>query len=144
MPTTLSDLKKNVFFDLLDLTGRVFIVVRYSDNVVIGNRGFTEDERENGIVLVFNKKMGFSWDEDGISATLVFGTSPQQCFVPVEDILVIYSPELRTQFMTVPKAPAGGGKGGDGPGEKKEGTQTSESKVVRLDLHRKRGQKPKR
>ncbi len=140
MPTTLSNLKKNVFFDLLDLAGRVFIVARYSENVVIGTRGFTEDERENGIVLVFNKKMGFSWDDSGVSATLVFGTSPQKCFIPVEDILVIYSPDLRTQFMTMPKAPAGGGK----TGEETKGVPAAGSKVVRVDFHSKQKRKPKR
>ncbi len=99
----MNNLKKHVFFELLNLAGRVFILVRYSDNVVLGKRGFTAEERENGIVLVFNPKMNFAWDEYGITVTLVFGTSPQRCFIPLEDITAIYSPELNTQFITAPQ-----------------------------------------
>ncbi len=97
----LNELKKTIFHEMLGLVGRVFIVARYSEAVIIGNRGFTQDERKNGIVLVFNKSMNFTWDESGISSTLVFGTSPQKCFVPFDDIVAIYSPELQSQFITV-------------------------------------------
>ncbi len=97
----LNELKKTIFHEMLGLAGRVFIVARYSEAVIIGNRGFTQDERKNGIVLVFNKSMNFTWDESGISSTLVFGTSPQKCFVPFDDIVAIYSPELQSQFITV-------------------------------------------
>src|SRR5208337_4722022 len=81
-----NSLKKHVFYELLHLAGRVFVLARYSEHVILGNRGFTADEKENGIILVFNSKMNFQWDEYGITATLVFGTSPQKCFVPVDEI----------------------------------------------------------
>jgi len=97
----LNNLKKTVFYDLLNLAGRVFIVVRYSENVEIGNRGFLPEERENGLILVFNSRMNFSWDDGGILAHLVFGTSPEKCFIPEDDIVAIYSPELETHFSTV-------------------------------------------
>lgn len=98
--TDLNDLKRHIFFDFMDKTGRAFVLVGYSENVVIGNRGFTKDERENGIILVFNSRMNFTWDDYGISATLVFGTSPQKCFIPHADISAVYSPELGAQFVT--------------------------------------------
>ncbi len=101
MRRKLNELKRTIFHEMLDLAGRVFIVARYSEAVIIGNRGFTQDERKNGIVLVFNKSMNFTWDESGIASTLVFGTSPQKCFVPSDDIVAIYSPELQSQFITV-------------------------------------------
>jgi len=97
----LNNLKKTVFYDLLNLAGRVFIVVRYSENVEIGNRGFLPEERENGLILVFNSRMNFSWDDGGILAHLVFGTSPEKCFIPEDDIVAIYSPELETHFSTM-------------------------------------------
>ncbi|MBF0505403.1 MAG: hypothetical protein HQL09_01085 [Nitrospirae bacterium] len=93
-----NDLKKHVFYDLLHLAGRVFVLVRYSEHVILGNRGFTADEIENGIILVFNSRMHFQWDEYGITATLVFGTSPQKCFIPVDEITAIYSSELGAQL----------------------------------------------
>jgi hypothetical protein len=102
--TNLNNLKKHIFFEFLQIVGRAFILVRYSENVVLGNRGFTAEEKENGIVLVFNKKMNFRWDDEGITATLVFGTSPQKCFVPTENIIAVYSSELNAQFVTSPAA----------------------------------------
>lgn len=131
-------LKKNVFYEMLDMAGRVFIVARYSENVIIGNRGFTEDEKKNGMVLVFNKSMNFSWDDSGITSTLVFGTSPQKCFIAADDIVAIYSPELSAQFITALQTPA------EAPGKKdKAGTEPDQeektgSNVVKVDFRRKR------
>jgi hypothetical protein len=100
------ELKKTVFNEMLNMAGRVFLVVRYSENVVIGDRGFTQDELKKGIVLVFNNTMKFSWVDQGISAAMVFGAKSQECFIPTNDIVVIYSPELNAQFMTGPQPPA--------------------------------------
>ncbi|MEO5360284.1 MAG: ClpXP protease specificity-enhancing factor SspB [Nitrospirota bacterium] len=97
----LNELKKTVFYELLNVMGRVFVIVRYSDDVQIGTRGFLKAEKENGLVLVFNSKMNFTWDKDGlIAANLVFGTKTEDCLIPVEHIIAVYSPELQTQFVT--------------------------------------------
>jgi len=94
----LTDLKKHVFFELLDMAGRVFIHVRYSDNVLIGERGFLAEEKEKGLVLVFNARMKFEWNEQGISATLGFGPKTEKCFIPPESIISVFSPDLNAQF----------------------------------------------
>ena len=104
MDQKLNELKKKVFHEILDIVGRVFIVARYSEHVIIGKRGFTEEEKKDGIVLVFNVHMHFVWDESGISSTLVFGTTTQKCFVPSHDIIAVYSPELQCQFISAPQA----------------------------------------
>lgn len=101
MAENLEDLKKQVFYDMLNIAGRVYIAIRCGDDVVIGRRGFLPEEKEKGLVLVFNKKMNFSWDDDGISITLVFGTSPEKCFIPKESITTIFSPELNATFSVV-------------------------------------------
>ena len=138
MLTKMNALKKDVFYQLLEMAGRVFIVARFSENVIIGARGFTEEEKKNGIILVFNKSMNFTWDEAGITSSLVFGTSAQKCFVPVEDIVAIYSPELNSQFITSFQVPAAA------PEEKEMSTAGTEygdktdSKVVQVDFKRKR------
>lgn len=106
MDAGLNNLKKHIFFEFLNLVGRAFILVRYSDDVILGNRVFTAEEKENGIILVFNPKMNFMWDDYGITATLVFGTSPQKCFVPAADITAVYSPELNAQFVISPQPAA--------------------------------------
>lgn len=99
MARDLNDLKKRIFYEMLDLTGRVFIVVRYADTVVIGNRGFLPEEKERGLVLVFNRMMQFDWDDTGIHASLGFGPKVEKCFVPPDEITAVFSPELAAQFV---------------------------------------------
>ena len=140
MPKTMDELKRTVFYGMLELADRVFIVVQHSENVVIGTRGFTDDEKKKGIVLVFNNRMQFSWDDSGISTTLVFGTTPQKCFIPIEDIMVIYSPELNAQFMAGPLQQS---KGEDSKKEKMgkaqmAGKASEGSKVVKVDFKKKK------
>jgi hypothetical protein len=135
----LNDLKRHIFFDFIDKTGRAFILVRYSDDVVLGNRGFTAEEKENGIILVFNSRMNFLWDDYGITATLVFGTSPQKCFIPADDIMAVYSPDLNAQFMASPQPAAGAGAlSRPQPIESQKDSEKSVSKI-----EPKRGQKTK-
>lgn len=102
--TGINQLKRQIFFEFLDLVGRAFVLVRYSEEVILGKRGFTAEEKENGIVLVFTPRMNFTWDEAGITATLVFGTSPQKCFIPAGSISAVYSSELGAHFVTSAQA----------------------------------------
>lgn len=94
----INELKRRIFSELLDLTGRVFIIVDYDESVVIGKRGFLPEEKERGLVLVFNRRMNFKWEEDGISATLVFGNTPERCYIPVNSIAGVFSPDVRIQL----------------------------------------------
>jgi hypothetical protein len=130
----LTELKKNIFYGLLNLAGRVFILVRYSDNVRIGERGFLPEEQENGIILVFNQKMNFEWNEDGISATLGFGTKAEKCFIPPQSIISVFSPDMNAQFSVsgeetaVPEKTAA---------DKKE-ISSEDDKVIKVDFNRKK------
>ncbi|OGW24306.1 MAG: hypothetical protein A2X59_07860 [Nitrospirae bacterium GWC2_42_7] len=135
MVSSMNDLKKHVFYEMIDLAGRVFVHVGYSENVVIGNRGFLKEEEEKGIVLVFNKRMNFVWEDDGISVTLVFGTSPEKCFVPAEDILSVFSPELNAQFTAYPSDKKAEEKTEAPPVIKKS---EKGQKVVRVDFHKRK------
>jgi hypothetical protein len=105
MVSDIHDLKKQIFHDMLDLAGRVFIHVRFSDKVVIGERGFFPEEQQRGIILVLNKGMHFTWDDGGISAELIFGSTVQQCFIPSDAIISLVSPELNAQFSITPQEP---------------------------------------
>jgi hypothetical protein len=128
---SLNNLKRHIFSELLNLTGRVFIIVRYHEDVKIGNRGFLPEEKDRGIVLVFNKRMNFIWHEWGIEAKLVFGSTVEECVIPIEHIIGIYSPEANTQFLCLAEASA-------------EETITTENrreennKVVRIDFKKKK------
>ena len=95
----LSDIKRDLFFSLLNDAGRVFVHVRPSMEIEIGRRGLLGDELKNGITLVFNSHMKFDWGPMGIEATLVFGSTPEKCFIPNSAIDAIYSPELKVQLL---------------------------------------------
>lgn len=95
----LDELKRDVFFRFIELVGRAYIHVRYSDSVILGRRGFVEEERNRGIVLVLNSKTNLTWDDEGIRTTLVFGSAAEKCFIPADDVIAVYSPELGAQFM---------------------------------------------
>jgi len=133
MVLTINDLKKQMFFDMMRLAGRVFVLVQYRDDVVIGRRGFLSEEKEKGIILVFNDKMKFDWDHSGITATLSFGTGMEECHVPADAVVSIFSPELSAQFSVSPKEKAAEEEAKPGP--EKVGP---DEKIVRVDFRKKR------
>ncbi len=142
MVSSLNDLKKQVFYDMLNLAGRVFILARYSEDVTIGNRGFLPEEKEKGIVLVFNKRMNFEWTDSGISAKLVFGAATHQCFIPHDKIMSVFSPELSAQFAVAPTSESGSKEIWDPkkrlPGVRKKADRSPDDKVVRVDFNKKK------
>ena len=94
---------QNVFYDLINDYGRVFVIVQQSERTVIGSRGFTDEEQENGLVLAFNNKnyKALQWTEDGsIVTTLGFGANnrPENCFLHSDDIISVYSPDAKIKF----------------------------------------------
>jgi hypothetical protein len=94
---------QNLFYDMLNDYGRVFVVVKHSERTVIGSRGFTDEEKENGLVLAFNSKnyKTLQWTEDGsIVTTLGFGSNNkvENCFLHSDDIISVYSPDAKIKF----------------------------------------------
>ena len=116
------------------MAGRVFIHVRYSDDVLIGGRGFLAEEKEKGLILVFNAKMNFEWNSQGISATLGFGPKTEKCFIPPESIISVFSPDLNAQFSVTPAA-------AQEAGQRKQVVRKvhsiSKQKVIKVDFSRK-------
>ena len=144
----LNELKKHTFYELLNLAGRAYILVKYSKNVKVGSRGFLPEEKERGLVLVLNSKMNFIWDDYGITTKLAFGNSIQKCFIPTDDIIAVYSLELNSQLVIGPQpiseANVPGKNGQDLNGQRKaEGPSSKEengkkNKVVKVDFQKKR------
>jgi hypothetical protein len=94
---------QNLFHDLLNDYGRAFVVVKYSDQTIIGARGFTEEEKEKGLVLVFSTRnhKNLQWTEDGsIVAALGFGAGNriENCFIHHEDIVAVFCPDAKVKF----------------------------------------------
>ncbi|MBI5641703.1 MAG: hypothetical protein HZA17_14905 [Nitrospirae bacterium] len=135
MAADLNELKKNMFYDLLNLAGRVFILINYAEDVIIGSRGFLPAEKEKGLVLVFNNKMNFTWDDAGLSAKLVFGSTPERCFIPNEAIVSVFSPELSAQFSVSPaeKEPAE-----QRPDREAKEKPSADAKVVKVDFRKRK------
>lgn len=133
MSQNLTDLKKHIFYELLELSGRVFILVKYSDDVLIGKRGFLPEEKEKGLILVFNAKMKFEWSVQGISATLGFGAKTEKCFIPPESIISVFSPDLNAQFSVSPAAQEAGQR----KQEVKKVHSISKEKVIKVDFSKK-------
>jgi len=130
---------QNLFYDLLNDFGRVYVVVKYSDNTTIGNRGFTEEEKENGLVLIFNLKnhKNLQWNEDGsIITALGFGAAnrSEKCYLHADDIVSVFSPDARVKYDRWDIRDAvGQSEARKGSEEEKSG----EEKIVSLDGFRK-------
>ena len=93
---------QKLFYDLWNDFGKVYLLVRYSGNSVIRTRGFTEEEQEQGLVLVFNNKTNnrMEWDGEGnISCVLAFGTRREEVYLHHDDLLGVFSPEAGVQFV---------------------------------------------
>jgi hypothetical protein len=94
---------RNLFYDLLNDYGRAFVVVKYSDQTIIGARGFTEEEKEKGLLLVFNSRnhKDLQWtDGRSIVAALGFGAGNriENCFIHHEDIVSVFCPDAKVKF----------------------------------------------
>jgi len=135
----LNELKRYIFLELLKIVGRVFIVVKYHEDVKIGRRGFLPEEKEKGIVLVFNQRMNFIWHEWGIEAKLVFGSAIEHCIIPVEHIIGIYSPEANTQFICLAESIIEEEKKKEDKEDKREKIYSDKTeKVVKVDFRKKK------
>jgi hypothetical protein len=93
---------QRLFYDIWNDFGSVYILVKYSVNTSIGKRGFTEEEKEKGLILVFNDKTNTrsDWDAEGnLTAILAFGARKEDICIHHDDLLGVFSPEAGVQFL---------------------------------------------
>ena len=106
---------QRLFYDIWNDFGNVYLLVKYSNRTSIGKRGFTEDERKQGLVLVFNNKTNttLTWDAEGnLACILAFGARKEDLFIHHDDLLGVFSREAGVQFLrsdtgSEPAAPPG-------------------------------------
>lgn len=141
---------QKLFYDVWNDFGSVFLLVKYSDRTIIGKRGFTEEEKKQGLILVFNNKTSstLNWDSEGnLTCVLAFGTRREPVSVHHDDLLGVFSPEAGVQFLRsdVSKepaaAPATHADAEPPPKAEKEAPHVDGKHVVSIDSFRKR--KPK-
>ena len=94
---------QDLFYDILNDFGRVYIIVKHSENSYVGKRGFTDAEKERGLVLVFNDRnyKSLVWDNNGsIQASLGFGADnkSEECFLHFDDLVTVFSPDCSVRF----------------------------------------------
>jgi hypothetical protein len=126
---------RKLFYDLWNDFGSVYLIVNYSDRTRIGKRGFTEEEKKQGLILVFNNKTNakLEWDEEGdLSCVLAFGPRKEDVHVHHDDLRGLFSPDAGVQFLrgdidTQPAAPT-----------EPDGGEGESSQVVSLSTYRKR------
>jgi hypothetical protein len=133
---------QRMFYDLLNDYGQVYIMAKYSENSVIGDRGFSEEEKKQGIILTFNQKnhKHLNWIEDGsITASLGFGANNrlEKCFLHYDDIVSVFSPSAKVRIDRWDMWDVAG-RGGESnkqaiPGSEPPGSE----KIVSMDRFRK-------
>ena len=123
------------FYDIWNDFGSAYLLVKHSDNTIIGKRGFTEEEKKHGIVLVFNNRTSnqMDWDDEGnVSCVLAFGARKEDVSIHHDDLLAVFSPDARVQYvrsdMRTEPGPASGTDAGAGEGQQ----------VVSLDSFKKK------
>ncbi|MEK6744504.1 MAG: hypothetical protein AABZ15_12895 [Nitrospirota bacterium] len=101
-------MKKNVeylqrlFYDIWNDFGSVYLLVGHSGRTSIGKRGFTEEEKKQGLVLVFNNKTNakLDWDAEGnLACVLAFGPRKEDVYIHHDDLLGVFSREAGVQFL---------------------------------------------
>jgi hypothetical protein len=93
---------QKLFYDIWNDFGSVYLLVKYSSRTNIGKRGFTEDERKQGLVLVFNNKTNanMDWDVEGnLTCVLAFGARKEDVYIHHDDLLGVFSREAGVQFL---------------------------------------------
>jgi len=93
---------QRLFWDIWIDFGSVYLLVKHSERTSIGERGFTDEEKERGLVLVFNDKTNktMAWDAEGnLTCVLAFGTRREDVYVHHDDLQGVFSPDAGVQFM---------------------------------------------
>jgi hypothetical protein len=93
---------QRLFYDIWNDFGSVYLLVRHSSRTSIGKRGFTEEEKKQGLVLVFNNTTNakLDWDAEGnLTCVLAFGARREDVFIHHDDLLGAFSREAGVQFI---------------------------------------------
>jgi hypothetical protein len=126
---------QKLFYDIWNDFGSVYLIVRYSDKTVIGKRGFTDEEKNQGLVLVFNNKTSaaLNWDAEGnLSCVLAFGTRKEDVVIHHDDLLGLFSPDADVQFSRSDM-----GKEGPAAAPGPDAAQGKQPQVVSMKEYRK-------
>ena len=126
---------QRLFYDIWNDFGSVYLLVKYSSRTSIGKRGFTEEEKKLGLVLVFNNKTNakLDWDAEGnLTCVLAFGARREDVSIHHDDLLGVFSREAGVQFIR------SDGSGEPAASPEKDARQGDARQVVSLSDFKKR------
>lgn len=128
---------QKLFYDIWNDFGSVYLIVKYSGKTSIGKRGFTEEEKKQGLILVFNNKTSsmLDWDVEGnLNCVLAFGARRENVFIHHDDLVGVFSTEAKVQFL---RSDAGNEEPAAPPPET-EAVQGDDKQVVSISSFKKR------
>lgn len=110
-------------------------------DTVIGERGFTGDESEHGIVLVFSPSSykNLRWDSHALYADMRFAGKWEALVIPFESIVTVFNDPADPDFVfkfSLNKE-ENGYKNKEKKTMKKSKVQSSDGKVVKVDFSKK-------
>ena len=132
---------QKLFYDLWNDFGSVYLVVAHSDRTRIGRRGFTAEEKERGLILVFNDRTSekLEWDDEGnVSCVLAFGARKEELFLHHDDLAGVFSPEAGVQLLRGDRSKEQDAPSTE-PAPEPARPEGGASQVVSLDRYRRKG-----
>ncbi len=137
------ELKKSILDDLFRKTTSFFIHCTPHPDLVLGSRGLINNEKTEGIVLIFGpySTRNLTWDDDSIYCEMQFGTQWQQVVIPYLCISRMYDKDgqFLMHWTAYNANPADTSKKFGGPertsrSEKLIKKKSSESNVISVDF----------
>jgi hypothetical protein len=106
--TQLNEYKKEIFTLLLERNERFYINILPVDDLKVGRRGITENEKQNGLTLIFSgtSYKNLTLDENYIYCHMKFNSIWEDVTIPIHAIHFIvddmYDPNYFFRFKVYP------------------------------------------
>ncbi|BAI80744.1 conserved hypothetical protein [Deferribacter desulfuricans SSM1] len=93
--------KKELLEKIIDNFEKFYIHIMPHKNLVIGNRGLIDQEKEKGLMLVFGpySYKEFRWDDENIYVSMRFSGVWEYLIIPFESIVSVFDDPLNPSFV---------------------------------------------
>jgi hypothetical protein len=93
--------KKEILDIVFNNYNKFYIHVAPLSDVVIGKRGFLDQEKDHGIVLVFGNESykNFEWDENNIYVSMKFSGVWEELIIPFGAIQAVFDNPVNPNFI---------------------------------------------
>ncbi|MGA1862892.1 ClpXP protease specificity-enhancing factor SspB [Deferribacter thermophilus] len=93
--------KKDILEKVFDNFEKFYIHIMPHKNLIIGNRGLIDQEKEKGLMLVFGpySYKDFDWDDENIYVSMRFSGVWEFLTIPFDSIVSIFDDPLNPNFV---------------------------------------------